>query len=174
MKEILTGLRAAAEPEWDAAFDLEWAGYAPYQVAAPLGKMHLTRVQLQPAASGRRYEYVFPGGLLRVSAMTSAMASAVTMVLALIGSENGWSLARWLASFTQTAYLWPTMLSPSPVVGPYCRGILSLNLARCRQRFTPPCAIEAGWPRPNRCVRHKSRWSRLWIRYGKAALFGVG
>jgi hypothetical protein len=76
MEEILAGLRATVEIKvnpralsddtWMDSRDLQWAGYDLYRTAAPLGKQHLTRVQLRPAFGTHRYEYVFPGGLSTV------------------------------------------------------------------------------------------------------------
>ena len=71
IKAILMGFRAASDLELhrDVARNIvhslyvQWAGYQQYRAAAPLGKQHLTHVQLCPGIGGHRYEYVFPGGL---------------------------------------------------------------------------------------------------------------
>ena len=71
---ILTGFSAACEQNWAEALYLEWAGYDLYKPAAPLGKEHLTRIQLRPAASGRRYEFVWLQPPLRATAHYAACA----------------------------------------------------------------------------------------------------
>ena len=71
IEAILTGFRAVSDLELhrDAARNIarslyvQWAGYQQYRAAAPLGKQHLTHVQLCPGIGRHRYEYVFPGGL---------------------------------------------------------------------------------------------------------------
>ena len=74
MEAIRTGFRAARDLElgdyvsdddelWKLARWIKWAGYEPYQVAAPLGQQHVTRIRLRPDVGPYRYEYVFPGGL---------------------------------------------------------------------------------------------------------------
>jgi len=71
IQQILTGFRLARELAWDrdATHDerlcryMQWAGYEPYEIAAPIGQPHRTNVQLCLDACAWRYEYDFPGGL---------------------------------------------------------------------------------------------------------------
>ncbi len=75
MEQILAGFRAAVEIQtaalrsddlWNRGRWLRWAGYDPYEPAAPLGQQHLTRIQLYPAIGGHCYEYTFADGLSTV------------------------------------------------------------------------------------------------------------
>jgi len=63
MEWITMGLQAAWSGDVRNSRYIEWAGYELYRVAAPIGKQHLTHVQLDPGIGAYRYEYVFPDGL---------------------------------------------------------------------------------------------------------------
>lgn len=115
MKEILTGLRAAAERDSDAALYLQWAGYDPYRTAAPLGKAHLIRIQFQPPVGAHRVEFILFGGLLpgecdeichHLSGEDGAIITRkrewlVTSTLAGILHADGVSLADYVVAFAR-------------------------------------------------------------------------
>jgi hypothetical protein len=126
MEEILTGLRATVtisvnsaalgDDTWLKSRELQWAGYDFHRAAAPLGKQHLTRIQLRPAIGSHRYEYVFPGGLSTVE--------CDDLCCYLIGGDNGDNVQNreWLVTSTLAGLLHGDGVSLADHVIAFARG----------------------------------------------------
>ena len=177
MEQILAGFRAATEiatttHRTDALRNrgrwLRWAGYDPYEPAAPLGQRHLTRVQLYPAICVRGYEYVFPDGLSPIE--------CDDLCLNVVGEDEDTdekrellvTSAAWPACCMPRASRWRIMSSTSPAAGRFksmsppglrSTGNMSPDSRRsassppaCPQRYMPPSATAAGTRRSNGCA----------------------
>ena len=157
MAQIQTGFKAARQLEldrdkadkddlWRRSRYLQWAGYELYQVSAPQGKPHLTRMQLRTDLDAYGYEYIFPGGL-----SPAECDDLWFSVVGVEGADESYRELEWLVTGTLAGMLHAGGMSLEEYIVCFACGrsclIRGLSLEPANAPTTLSAAVRSrGWP----------------------------